>query len=482
MASSQPSATLGRPEPRLATEPLRKLTRHTTLGFEAIRFATEVLGVELLPWQEWWLKHTLELNPDRSFRYRTVLTTVARQNGKTFLLRVLALYFMYMGRARLVLGAAQSLDIARESWQGAVDTATGDPELAAEVDVVRYANGEQELRLISGARYRISAATRSAGRGLSVDLLILDELREHRDWLAWAALSKTTMARPNALIVGISNAGDDQSVVLNSLRETALAGTDPSIGIFEWSALDGCDLDDVKAWAQANPGLGHTISLQAIRSAMATDPPSTFRTEVLCQRVLALDNAVDLAAWEACKDAVGSLESARERVVACVDVAPDGGHVTLAASASLPDGRTRVEIVEAWDSTEIARFELADAIRRVDPRAVAWFPGGPSAALAPVMRGLPNAVELKGAEVTAACMGLADLVRARRIVQPDDPLLNAHVAGSKRWDVGEGWRFVRRGVGQVDAAYAAAGAVHAALTIPVKPRIRPRVLVARSAS
>jgi len=476
VASSQRSAILGRPEPRLATEPVRKLTRHTTLGFEAIRFASEVLGVELLPWQEWWLKHALELNPDGSFRYRTILTLIGRQNGKTFLLKVLALYVMYMGRARLVLGAAQSLDIARESWQGAVDMATSDPELADEIDVVRHANGEQELRLVSGARYRIAAATRSAGRGLSVDLLILDELREHRDWLAWAALSKTTMARPNALAVGISNAGDDASVVLNSLRETALAGTDSSLALFEWSAPDNCDLDDVDAWAQANPGLGHTISAQAIRSALGSDPPAVFRTEVLCQRVLTLDNAVDLAAWTACRDAAGSLDSSRDRVVACVDVAPDGGHVTLAAAAGLPDGRVRVEIVEAWDSTEAARFALADAITAVNPRAVAWFPGGPAASIAPVMRNLPNVTELKGAEVAAVCMGFADLVRARRIVQPGDPLLDAHLAGAKRWDVGEGWRFVRRGVGHVDAAYAAAGAVHAALTVPVE-KPKPRMLV-----
>jgi hypothetical protein len=485
VASSPRSGQLrGRREPRLHPEPLRKLTRRTTLGYEAVQFATDVLGIELLPWQRWWLLHALELDPAGGFRYRTILTLVARQSGKTHLLKILALYFMYVRGVRLVLGAAQSLDIARESWTGTVELARADPELAAEIppNGVRLANGEQQLTLSSGSRYRIVAATRSAGRGLSVDLLILDELREHRDWGPWAALSKTTMARPNALTVAISNAGDDQSTVLNHLRESALAGRDESIGLFEWSAPDGCDLDDPAAWAQANPGLGYTISEQAIRSALSTDPPATFRTEVLCQRVDTLDEAISLNAWKACADPTGSLESARERVVASIDVAPDGQHVTLAAAAPLDDGRIRVEVVAAWPSTGAARRELSGVLERVDPRALAWYPSGPAAALAPVLRGRAGAIELKGPAVAEACQSFADLVTARRVVHAGDPLLDAHITGAQRYNVGDGWRFVRRGAGHVDAAYAAAGATHAALTVPYVPKIRPLVVAGRRAA
>ncbi|MDN5919556.1 MAG: hypothetical protein L0I76_31395, partial [Pseudonocardia sp.] len=197
----------------------------------------------------------------------------------TTLCKVLALWAMYLGHARMVLGAAQSLDIAREAWAGAVELAEDVPDLADEIapNGIRRANGEQCLTLSSGARYRIAAATRGAGRGLSVDLLVLDELREQRNTDAWAALSKTTMARPRALIVGISNAGDDESVVLNALRSAALAGADDTIGLFEWSAPDGCELDDMYAVAQACPGLGRTITESAVRSALATDTPAVFR-------------------------------------------------------------------------------------------------------------------------------------------------------------------------------------------------------------
>ena len=243
-----------------------------------LAFAEQVLRVALLPWQRWWLIHALELSivrhpvtGRRALRFRTLLTLVARQQGKTFLLRILALWAMFVRRVPMVLGAAQSLIIARECWQGAVDLARSVPDCAAEIPVVggvRYANGEQCLTLGDGQRYRITACTRGAGRGLTVDVLLLDELREHRDYLPWAALSKTTLARPESIICAVTNAGDDGSVVLNDLRTRAIEaitrcraddpdGPDPAGGLFlaEWSAPEGCALDDPRGWCQAMPGL-----------------------------------------------------------------------------------------------------------------------------------------------------------------------------------------------------------------------------------
>jgi phage terminase large subunit-like protein len=75
----------------------------------------------LLPWQRWLLIHMLELLPDNSLRFRTVVVLVARQNGKSTLSQVLALWFMYVYGVGMVLGTAQDLDTAEEIWQGAVD-------------------------------------------------------------------------------------------------------------------------------------------------------------------------------------------------------------------------------------------------------------------------------------------------------------------------------------------------------------------------
>lgn len=506
------AGALGSTVPRLYTRPLVTgspgpcgcgcaLTPKTSAGFEAAAFAVQVLGLELLPWQRWLLIHALELRPDGRFRFRTILTLIARQNGKTWLLKIIALYFVYVrsgreSRALLVVTAAQSLEISRESWEGAVQLAQDADDTSAEIERIYRTNGNFSLNLRNGSRYRISAATRGAGRGLTVDLLILDELREHRDWLAWGALTKTCSARPNALIFGISNAGDDESIVLNSLREKALAGQDETIGIFEWSAPEGCALDDIHGWAYANPALGRTISTGTIRSAMTTDPPATFRTETLCQRVDALDPPIDPARWRDCADANASLRDVAARVVVCVDVAPDGKHVSCIGAAALDDGTVRVATLGAWRGTDAARGPLAELIERMRPRALGFFPSGPGAVLGADLRELhgvsigrwatgrremrpeaPGLVELTGGDVTELCQSFADLVAAGRLLHPNEPLLNAHVAGAQKLQQGDGWRFTRRGAGHVDAVYAAAGAVHLARTLPTpRPRPKPRVV------
>lgn len=451
------------------------MTRQTSRGYEVIDFARDLLGEPLLAWQEEAVIRGLELDRSGGYRYRTILIIAARQNGKSHLSKVLALWRLYVDGARLVLGAAQDLSIAAEVLKAVNETIDQVPELAAEKLIYRQGNGKEALELTTGGRYLIKASTRQAARGLSVDHLTMDEIREQRSWDAWSALSKTITARVHGQIWAISNAGDDQSVVLNALRDAALAGTDPSLCLLEWSAPENCALDDREAWAAANPALGVTISEQAIASSLATDPPAVFRTEVLSQRVDSLDGAIDSGAWKACEDTSMTLDLATERPILCADVAPDGAHVSLVAAVE-KDGVMRVGVVQAWSSTEEARRELPALRDELSPQAGAWLPNGPAAALAPLFRAW-GWVEVKGAQVPEACQGFADLVRARRVIHNGDKLLTAHVIGASKLYSGDGWRFTRNGAGHCDAAYSAAGAVHTALTLPVEaPLPRPMVV------
>lgn len=481
----------GHTQARVFTPPLRPLTRKTSRGYEVIEFA-EMIGEPLLPWQQWAVIHALELNPDGTYRFRTVLILVARQNGKSHLKRIVTLWRMYMDGARRIIGVAQDLALARDQWQMCQDSIHACPDLEEEWGGLRSVNGS-EMFWASGCRYSIKAATGKAGRGGSNDEVNIDELREQRDWKAWAAVSKTTSAREKGQTWAMSNAGDDNSVVLNQLQDVATAGTDPSLCLLEWSAPKGCELDDVTAWQAANPGLGYTVSEAAVRSALGTDPPAVFRTEVLCQRVDQLDGAIDTGRWDDCADASGTLDGHRNRIAACFDVAPDGQHATLAVAARLADGRVRTEIAAAWPSTDAARAELPALIGRIRPVSLGWYPGGPGAGIATTMRPLaqkhnkrpggkreatdvPEDGAITGTRVTEACQELADLVKAARVVHPGDPLLDAHIKAASKLNSGDGWRFTRKGGGHVDAAYAAAGAVRLALTMPQPKRARVRII------
>ncbi len=483
-------------EPRIWTRPLRPLTRQTSHGYAVADFA-EMIGEPLLPWERWVAIHALELLPDGHYRFRTVLVMAARQNGKSHLKRIVTLWRMYVGGARRVLGVAQDVALARDQWNMCQETIHDTPDLeeewgtgtGASASGVRNVNGD-EMFWASGCRYSIKAFNRRAGRGGSNDEVTVDELREAQDWKGWAAVSKTTNARADGQVWAMSNAGDDESVVLNQLQAAAQAGANETLGIFEYSAPDGCELDDIEAIRQANPGLGYIITLRAILAAL-DEPPVIYRTEVLCQHVDALESAIDAAGWKAGADPTATMgDDLRKRLGAVFDISIDGKHCTLVTAATLIDGKVRVEEAGTWDSTEAARAELPALLAKIKPVKFGWFSSGPAAAMAPMLRelakkynqrggkrqpgDLPDDGEMAGATVSAACMGLADLVSGRQIVHGAQPLLDAHISGSRKLQTGDGWRFTRRGGGHCDAAYAAAGAVYLALTMPERkiPRIR----------
>ncbi len=459
--------------PRLFTPPAGPLTRSTTRGFEAIAFAEDVLGLDLMPWQRWLLLHGLELAPDGSYRFRTLLVLCARQNGKTTLMQVLALWRMFVDRAGLVIGTAQNLTMAEETWDGALSMAEGIPDLAAEVEHVSRVNGDKHLRLTTGERYKVTAASRRGGRGLSSDLVLLDELREHQDWLAWSAVTKTTMARPAPMVAGFSNAGDAHSVVLSSLRDRALAAAaDPTstLGIFEWSAADGCEVDDPAAWAQANPALGHRMGVQAIRSALETDPEDVIRTEVLCQWVTALTTAIPLPVWGALADTSPGPPN-RFTAMFALDVAPDHSTATIAAAWQRPDGGVQVGLAEHLPGVNWVVEAAKRATARATRSRLVVETGGTAAFLVPALQQAGVTVELVPRRFyPEACAALDAAITAGTVRHDDLYPLNDAVAVARWSTSGEaGQRLLSRRDPKVSPLVAAALALHGVGAIKRRP-------------
>lgn len=455
--------------------------------------------------------HAGELLPDGRPRFRKVLVIVARQNGKTHVLVVLSLFWMFVTQVGLVLGTSTNLDYAKESWEKAVDLAESIDELAEEIPKggIRRANGEQTLTLsrmvgekVRKSRYKIAASNRKGGRSLTVHRLILDELREHDSWDAWNAAYNAMNAVPDAQAWGITNKGDARGIVLNSLRSEAVeidevtgqesirADGDPQLGLFEWSAPQGSEPDDPYALAQANPNLGRRIDLTSLlgdaRRAKRNggDELAQFLTEILCIDVPNLDPALSREGWQA-GHVPSDMAHLRDRLALVVDVSMDEQHAALLAAAVEPEGKARVEVVRAWygpAATKQLRAELRGEVAKVKPRKFGWMPYGPAAAVtADLASGEdwpPAGVELEEIrkDLPAVCMGFAELVKNGDVLHSDDPLLNAQTAGAEKLHRGDAWVFGRKGAGHVNAVYAAAGAVHLARTLPPEEKL-PRPMV-----
>ena len=113
-----------------------------------------------------------------------------------------------------------------------------------------------------------------------------------------AAVLPTLSARPNPQLWYTSSAGMPSSSVLARVRQRGHSGDDPQLAYFEWSAPDDADLDDVEAWAQANPALGIRVDLDAVRAERAAMSDEQFARERLgCGPTTAKATALDPDLW-----------------------------------------------------------------------------------------------------------------------------------------------------------------------------------------
>jgi hypothetical protein len=372
------------------------------------------------------------------------------------------------------------------------------PELNALVENITLTNGKKALELKSREKYKVKATNRGAGRSLSADLLLLDELREHQTWAAWAALTKTTLARSFALILCLSNAGTSKSVVLNKLRlaaHLALGNPDglpapPSdevddlvdeygddLFIAEWSPPPGCAVNDRDAWAWANPSLGspvkteNVITEKAIANALRTDEEDVFRAEVLCQWP-GMDRRKKLPfeAWRSLRESDWPVPA-----VCGFGLDVDEQRNASICAAGEVDGRRLVFVVATGVGTAWVVPKLQELQREKGLRRVRVSPGIPSAALVPNIEAAGIEVETtNGQQMAAACgdfleaCGLGDDVDAppAELVHLDDELLNNAVLGADTRQVGEvGWTWVRKGAASIGPLVAGTLAVAESRTV-----------------
>lgn len=311
----------GKESPRIFTPPKRELTPETTHGFACIAFAEQMMGIKLFPWQEWLLKHALELNEDGTYRFRYVIVLVGRQNGKSLILLLLALWHLFAKGSPEVIATAQDLSRAEAAWKEALEWCEADEELNSLIGYVNRGNHklfevDPDEEIEYKRVYRVASAGRRGGRGFSGDLILMDELREHQNWETWGACTNTMNARPWGQTWAFSNAGDVLSIVLRYLRAQAhknlgwpdgdadaeilgeeneeltafleeMGGLDMT-GFFEWSADPKSSRTDIEQLAQSNPSMDHTdivpgcVTSRALIASLATTPPWQFDTEVRC--------------------------------------------------------------------------------------------------------------------------------------------------------------------------------------------------------
>lgn len=416
---------MGCPTPRIESVPEGDPAR----GDEAIVFATDELRVDLMDWQRYVLRAACRTTPTDTWAARTVLVLVARQQGKSFLTACRILAGLWCWGERLAIASASSRDIALELFRTTLEMAE---EADLPIERVRKAIGSEEVIFTNGSRYKVVSATSRGSRGLSCDLAVIDELREHKTFEAYDGIEKTRRSRPSSQAWCISSEGDFQSAVLDLLagqgRAAAEAGVPGPLCFLEWSAAPALDRADPRGWAQANPALGITLTREVIEAELVSDLGTTFERECLNRRVAVARPWLPSGTWDRCGDADASVsDDAVGEVVFALDASPDF-QASIAVGWRRPDGRIHVELVTVSDSTWGAEHVLRGLIERWRPRCLSIVGRGPAEPVG--ARLAADGVELQAlsnVDVDRASRAFYEASASGSLVHPLDPVLAASV-------------------------------------------------------
>lgn len=439
-------ALLGVQEPRLSSIPDGDVAR----GDAAVAFA-RFCGMTLYPWQEDMLRDMCRTDEAGLWSAREVVTVVARQNGKGQVLVARELAGVYLFGEKMIFHSAHFMDTAIDAqkrlWEviASVDElmtwfeyADQSPDGRAHEGVPRKTtgNGKESITFPNGAQILFRTRTKKTGRGLSVELLILDECFDLPNE-TYAALGKLVRAKERAQTVFISSPVNRlehmHGAVFSAKRWAGIDGA-KRILFKEWSPAPGDDPFDQSTWAACNPSMvdeGPGAQLADIEADATAARNSEVLKESFMVETLAAGNWVprdgDTAADHIIDPDEWSAREVASPVVAgdscmAMDVTPNGERVAMVAAVRTTTGvHLSLGPLERFDRDEVVAA-VSKAVEANDPVGVVLDPKGPASTLvSPLGKAEIEPYEMKWAQVSAATELFMQMFAEGRITHDGNP-------------------------------------------------------------
>ena len=451
-----------------------------TKGAQVAELA-ERIGQPLLDWQKLILNDMLTMDKKGMFIRKTSLLLIARQSGKSHLARMRCLAGLFMFGEKDILIMSSNRGMAMKSFNIMADIIERNDWMRAQLkdgDIkkgIRRTNGDERIILASGAQLEVRAATSDGARGMTADFLWIDELREVST-AAMDAAKSVTLARINSQRLFTSNAGSSDSTELNNLHEACRNYPPKSLGYYEYSAPDFCDIWDRKAWAMANPSMGYLISLEAIEETIASSTTDAARTESLCQWISALNCPFSTEVLENSSDSTLEM-SVGAYTVFGFDVSPSRRNGSLVAGQLLPDGRIGIGILETYSSqVAIDELKMAASIKSwVDlyrPRLVCFDKYATQTIADRLAQSGVMVEDVSGQQFYKACGDLLEGLTNLRVVHNGQENLIEQFTNTAAKTNDSSWRLIRRkSAGDISAPIGLAMVVSKLMLPAPKPQI-----------
>jgi len=254
------SKRIGNQKPQIKVEP----KRYSTDGADAALLASSY-GLTPDKWQRDILDCWLGRNKKDKFTSRSCGLSVPRQNGKNALLEMRELYGLCIIGER-ILHSAHEVKTAAEAFRrlcSFFENKEDYPEVDALLLRIRRTNGQEAIELTNGGLIRFSARSRGAARGMTFDLIVMDEAQELTDEHMEAMIptkSSSPLQNSQTIFTGTPPPPGAVATVFPRTRRNIIGKKDKHACWHEWSVEEIGDVTDMERAYETNPAMGIRLS------------------------------------------------------------------------------------------------------------------------------------------------------------------------------------------------------------------------------
>jgi phage terminase large subunit-like protein len=262
-------------------------------------------SIHLADWQKELLRQSFILNPDGSFKHRTIYWGMGRKNGKSSIAAGVGLWSLFMhDKGGETYSCAATKDQARITFNDARKLIEGNSDLSSMTKVYRDA-----IELPStGSVWRVLASESFGAEGLNASCVIFDEIHALPDRKMWDVMQLSMASRNQPLMIATTTAGqktdssgqDSTAFSIYQHLKKVASGEIPDPTFFGawWEAPQEADHRSEKSWKAANPGYGVLNSKEDFEAMVRRTPESEFRTKRCNQWVSSMNAWLPNGTWQ----------------------------------------------------------------------------------------------------------------------------------------------------------------------------------------
>lgn len=421
-------------------------------------------------WQDGAGKLALSKRSDGSYAADTIVISIPRQVGKTYLIACIIFALCLLEPGLKVIWTAHRKSTSAETFRQ-FDGMAGRPKVLPHIRQVLRGKGDESIWFNNGSSIEFGARESGFGRGRTdVDVLVFDEgqiLPEST--LEDMGATQNVAKNPLTFVMGTPPRPKDDGEFFSLLRQEALDGDSEGTLYIETSSDRGTDPMDRDQWRKANPSFPRRTTERAmlrLRKKLRSDDSWDREARGIWDD---LTHLPPFPGWGGLPATPGPDDNVPPSALA-VDMNHER-EVSIAAAWRRPDDVTHLELIPTTATDDVG---LVEQVAKMAGRRIPVVIDGmsPAASLIPSLKAKGvKVITTSSTDMGKACGALAGAVKAKRATHAQQAALGKAMTGSKKRPIGTAgaWGLDRRDPDTNIAPAVAATLAHFGASI-VKPK------------